>query len=153
MAAESVHIYIKTSGQGHIAGSSQQKGKEKWIEVMSWQTSRDAMSGMPTGRRMPGWTEIPDVVSPRDSTTGQSTGKRMHKPFVIMKEIDKSSPLLKEAAASGQRFPEVDVDVFSNGKLMHYKLMDVMVSAVSMSSGGDRPMESISLNFTKIEMK
>jgi type VI secretion system secreted protein Hcp len=31
-----------------------------------------------------------------------------------------------------------------------YKLSDCMVSGYSVSSGGDRPTESISLNFTKI---
>jgi hypothetical protein len=31
------------------------------------------------------------VVSPRDATSGLPTGKRMHKPFVITKELDRSS--------------------------------------------------------------
>jgi hypothetical protein len=35
-----------------------------------------------------------DIVSPRDAASGLPTGKRMHKPFVITKELDKSSPLL-----------------------------------------------------------
>jgi len=50
----------------------------------------------------------------------------------------------------------VDVDVAASGKTMHYKLTDVFISAVSvasMSSGGDRPMESISFTYQKIEMK
>lgn len=35
-----------------------------------------------------------EIVSPRDAASGLPTGKRMHKPFVITKELDKSSPLL-----------------------------------------------------------
>ena len=35
------------------------------------------------------------VKSPRDVATGQSSGKRMHKPFVITKELDKSTPMFK----------------------------------------------------------
>jgi type VI secretion system secreted protein Hcp len=35
-----------------------------------------------------------EVISPRDAASGLPTGKRMHKPFVITKELDKSSPLL-----------------------------------------------------------
>ena len=31
------------------------------------------------------------VVSPRDAASGLPTGKRMHKPFVITKELDRSS--------------------------------------------------------------
>jgi hypothetical protein len=34
------------------------------------------------------------VVSPRDSASGLATGKRMHKPMVITKSLDKSSPQL-----------------------------------------------------------
>jgi hypothetical protein len=36
--------------------------------------------------------EVKSVVSPRDAASGLPTGKRMHKPFVITKELDKSSP-------------------------------------------------------------
>lgn len=34
------------------------------------------------------------VVSPRDAASGLATGKRMHKPMVITKSLDKSSPQL-----------------------------------------------------------
>ena len=42
------------------------------------------------------------IVSPRDAASGLPTGKRMHKPFVITKELDKSSPKLAEAVAKGR---------------------------------------------------
>lgn len=35
-----------------------------------------------------------EIVSPRDAASGLPTGKRMHKPFVITKELDKSSPVM-----------------------------------------------------------
>ncbi len=35
-----------------------------------------------------------EIISPRDPASGLPTGKRMHKPFVITKELDKSTPLL-----------------------------------------------------------
>jgi type VI secretion system secreted protein Hcp len=35
-----------------------------------------------------------EIVSPRDAASGLPTGKRMHKPFIITKELDQSSPLL-----------------------------------------------------------
>jgi hypothetical protein len=41
------------------------------------------------------------IVSPRDAASGLPTGKRMHKPFVITKEYDKSSPLLAKKTATG----------------------------------------------------
>ena len=33
-----------------------------------------------------------EIVSPRDAASGLPTGRRMHKPFVITKELDRSSP-------------------------------------------------------------
>ena len=90
------------------------------------------------------------VTAPRDMATGMASGKRMHKPFTITKEIDKASPMLAQACASGEHLAEVDVQLSSGGK---YTLTDVMVSSVQKSSGGDRPMETISFTYQKIEMK
>ena len=74
----------------------------------------------------------------------------LHKPFTITKEIDKASPTLAKAAASGEHSSQVDVQLASGGK---YTLTDVMVSSVQKSSGGDRPMETVSFTYQKIEMK
>jgi len=35
-----------------------------------------------------------NIVSPKDPASGLPTGKRMHKPMLITKELDKSSPKL-----------------------------------------------------------
>lgn len=99
------------------------------------------------------------ALTPRDASSGMATGKRMHKPFVITKQTDASSPNLQRLAASGTLIPEVDVALpqgGSNARMMHYVLTNVMVSsiqAVGGSSRGDRPMESISFTYQKIEMK
>jgi type VI protein secretion system component Hcp len=82
-----------------------------------------------------------------DVATGQATGRRMHKPLTIVREIDKASPLLAQACASGKHFAEVDVDLGSG----HYKLTDVVISS-DTKSGGDRPVETISFTYQKIEM-
>ncbi len=82
-----------------------------------------------------------------DVPTGQATGRRMHKPLTIVREIDKASPLLAQACASGKHFSEVDVDLASG----HYKLSDVVISS-DTKSGGDRPVETISFTYQKIEM-
>ncbi len=53
-----------------------------------------------------GRTDSPDclaaheVKSPRDAASGQATGKRMHKPLVVTKELDKSTPLLSKDAGA-----------------------------------------------------
>lgn len=43
-----------------------------------------------------------EIVSPRDAASGLPTGKRMHKPFVITKELDRSSPApIRESPTKG----------------------------------------------------
>ncbi|MDO8739269.1 Hcp family type VI secretion system effector [Candidatus Deferrimicrobium sp.] len=48
-----------------------------------------------------------EVLSPRDTATGLPTGRRMHKPVVITKEIDKSTPLLYKVLTTNERLTEV----------------------------------------------
>jgi type VI secretion system secreted protein Hcp len=48
-----------------------------------------------------------DVIIPRDPQSGQPTGQRVHKPVVITKVYDKSSPLLQAALTSGERMSEI----------------------------------------------
>ncbi|MFI5380601.1 MAG: Hcp family type VI secretion system effector [Tepidisphaerales bacterium] len=74
---------------------------------------------------------------------------------MISKTLDKASPKLLEASLIGQ--PQ-DVTIFFvnsvNGKLntyAEYVLTNVLVSGYSVSSSGDRPTESLSLNFTKVQ--
>ena len=43
------------------------------------------------------------VVVPRDPQSGQPTGQRVHKPLMISKVFDKSSPLLFSALTSGEQ--------------------------------------------------
>ena len=42
-----------------------------------------------------------EILSPRDAASGLPTGKRQHKPFVITKELDKSSPVLAKGVSGG----------------------------------------------------
>ncbi|MFY9151766.1 MAG: type VI secretion system tube protein Hcp [Prolixibacteraceae bacterium] len=54
-----------------------------------------------------------EIVSPRDVASGMATGKRMHKPFVITKELDKSSPLLARESPTKQSTGKVSVSDLS----------------------------------------
>jgi len=121
-------------------------------------------------------------LTPRDVATGQSSGKRQYQPIIIRKRIDKSSPLLMKSSANGKQMPTVDLEFTkqdANGREQTYmvvKMQDVLISsyqtsgagdgstrsggmktnrtgAAAPSSGQDRPMESLSLNFTKIELR
>ncbi len=154
MAAESVHLYLKTSGQGHIAGSSLQKGKEKWIEVMSWRSAREALSGLATGRRSALWTESVDIVSPRDHASGLPTGKRMHKPFLITIELDRAGLQIAQALAMGEVITECKMVITGDdGKMETATLTGAALDQVvlSRSETGGRPTEEISFTYQKIE--
>ena len=115
------------------------------------------------------------ATAPAAAASGTPTGKRQHKPLTITKEVDKATPKLAEAVAKGKVFPSgpapgkgmlaVRVPAgtcvagarypsaeFGTGTRV-YTLADVVVAGCSpaASSGGDsRPMESLSLNYSKI---
>lgn len=85
-----LNAYLKLKGQqqGEIKGSVFQKGKEGKIMVIAVNH---------------------EIVSPRDAASGQATGKRQHKPFVITKELDKSSPLLYKALCTNENITEFEL--------------------------------------------
>ncbi|HQX82926.1 MAG TPA: type VI secretion system tube protein TssD [Vicinamibacterales bacterium] len=86
--------YLKLKGQqtGDIKGGVIKKGREGRIAVI-------AVSH--------------EIVSPRDVATGQATGKRQHKPFVITKEIDQSSPRLYGALANNEVMTEWELQFWA----------------------------------------
>ncbi|WP_437585626.1 type VI secretion system tube protein TssD [Sorangium sp. So ce1000] len=93
MALQS-HLKLKGVTQGPIDGSVTQKGREKTIAIIAVQHQ---------------------VVSPRDPATGLPSGKRQHKPFVITKELDKSTPLLYNALVNNESIPEWELKFYTPG--------------------------------------
>ena len=89
-----LNAYLKLKGQkqGEIKGSVTQKGRENKIMVIA--TSHE-------------------IISPRDAASGLPTGKRMHKPFVITKEIDKSSPLLYNALVNNENISDWELQFWT----------------------------------------
>jgi type VI secretion system secreted protein Hcp len=83
--ALNAYLRLKGQKQGEIKGSVTQKGREGSIMVIA---------------------ASHEIVSPRDPASGLPTGKRMHKPFVITKELDKSSPLLYNVLVNNENVPD-----------------------------------------------
>jgi type VI secretion system secreted protein Hcp len=79
--ALNVYMTLKGQKQGPINGSVTQRGRENSILVHAVSHS---------------------IATPRDAASGLPTGKRMHRPFVVTKEIDKSSPLLYQALTTNE---------------------------------------------------
>jgi len=75
----------------------------------------------------------------------------------VTKSLDPASLHLWRDSLDGKLNTTVDFAFTradeSNSEYLHVTLTDTGVSGFSLSSGGDRPSESISLNFAKIEFK
>jgi type VI secretion system secreted protein Hcp len=90
--------------------------------------------------------------------SGGGAGKVKFNEFTIKKTTDKSSPLLFQKCATGEHIPKAVLFIrkAGAGKSAVYTFTNVLIS--SYQSGGHghsdpTPVESVSLNFTKIEVK
>lgn len=74
----------------------------------------DGVDGESRDKDHKGWIEITSVsqgMASRDAASGLATGKRQHKPVTITKSIDKASPVLAKALASGSPLSNVRIEV------------------------------------------
>jgi type VI secretion system secreted protein Hcp len=129
--------------QGAFQGPVTQKGYEKTVEV-----------------------DVADhgIVSPRDPATGLPTGKRQHKPFVITKSVDKTSPLFYSALVTNENLTSCTIRFTqpnSDGTTSNYytvKLTNASIASLSFKKGDVRgaagrlgEYEEISFTYQKIE--
>src|SRR5204862_7406991 len=80
------HMTARRAQQGDIEGESTLKGFEK--SMVSLEFSHE-------------------IVSPREPASGLPTGKRQHKPMVVVKRLDKASPLLQGAMVRNENLQNV----------------------------------------------
>lgn len=129
-------IYLKIPG---IEGEVTADGHQKWIEChsLSWGVGRGIHT--PTGSAQSRESSAPSVSE-----------------VTIAKMADKSTAKLFQEACIGKA-KDVEIHLCQTGdKLetyLEYKLTDALISGFSSSSGGDKPSESLSFNFTKIQLK
>jgi type VI secretion system secreted protein Hcp len=133
-------IYIKYTTPT-IEGGVTTEGYTKQIEVNSFQFGIGRGVGSPTG-----------------SSTNREASTPSVSEIVVTKSLDEASGnLIKEAYSGAGKATAVISFVRTDGgggvSYLEYTLSNVMLSGYSISSGGDKPSESISLNFTKIETK
>lgn len=90
---------------------------------------------------------------------GGGAGKVNVQDFNFVKYVDRSSPDLFLACAGGKHIPTANFVVRKAGeKPLEYlkiKLSDILISSIQHggSGGGDQLMESLSINFAKIEVE
>jgi type VI secretion system secreted protein Hcp len=120
-----LNAYLKLKGHkcGEVKGSVTQKGRENKIMVI-------AVSH--------------DIVSPRDAASGLPTGKRMHKPFVITKELDKSSPLLYNILVHNENITEWELQFWqpsaTGAEKQHYsiKLLNANIASIDFRMANNK---------------
>lgn len=88
---------------------------------------------------------------------GGGAGKVSMQDFHFTKHYSKASPVLMQATASGKHFKTADLVLRKAGKdqqeFLKYKLSDVIITSYQTSGSGDVPMDSVSINFAKIEVE
>ena len=93
------------------------------------------------------------------SNSERTSGRPSHQDFTVVKYLDAASPVLNQACCEGKEFPQVHVIIGRNddgrlGELMRYTLRGVLISSLSIGGGGgDKPVETLTLNYNKIEWR
>lgn len=137
------YMWIKDDGGADIKGSARIQGREGSVEVVEFSHA---------------------VEIPTDGNTGKLTGTRIHKPLIITKEFDASSPYLFKAVTSGQTLKSVELkwyqidDSGTEKEYYNMKLDGVKVVGVSpvMHNIKDparekyNHLENVSLRYEKI---
>ncbi|MBI1389047.1 MAG: type VI secretion system tube protein Hcp [bacterium] len=126
----------------------------------------DGIDGESKDAAHQGWSEIASfshsIRRPVTASTGGTTRARaVVEDIVLVKELDKSSPKLAEALLTGKVIPLVTIQVArgtgDTGQMTYYayELKNVLVTSYQVqvdANGGQRPVESISLNFEEIKV-
>ncbi len=130
-------IYMKYD---KIVGDATEEGHKDWITLHSFQFGVGRGISTPTGSGKLRESSAPSVSE-----------------ITVTKGQDGSTiPIMTEGYQGQGKDCTIDFVSTEAGQLRTYlsfKLYNTMISGYSLSSGGDRPSESISLNFTKIETK
>jgi type VI secretion system secreted protein Hcp len=124
---------------GAIKGESRDAKHKDEIEVLSWSW----------GVSQTGTTS---------SGVGGGKGKASFHDFNFTHHVDKASPVLMKACATGEHIKDATVTVRKAGKGQQEYLVitmtDVLVTSVStsVSAEGDATMEGVTLAFAKVDL-
>jgi len=133
-----VDYFLKIDGMQGESTDSKHKNEIE-LESFSWGASQPAAAAQLSGR---------------------GAGKVSMEDFHVVKRVDKASPKLMLACASGEHVKSAVLTCRKAGKeqqeYLKITLSDVLVSSyrASGSAGSDVvPMEEVSLNFSKVEFE
>lgn len=124
---------------GTEKGEVSAEGYKEWIEMgsLQWGVGRGISAGVGGG-------------SKRESSAPSVS------EITVSKTLDSFSPIaFKESLGGKGCTVKLDItrtdDAGTHHAFQKYILENVLISGYSVSSGGDRPSESLSLNFTKVD--
>lgn len=128
-----------------IEGESRDPNRPGYIDVLSWSWS---------------------VSNSAAVSSGLASGKRQHKPFVITKVMDKSSPKLAEACVKGVTLKKATLELTratptgGHETYMTITMTDVLITSYQSGGSGSEtgqitmmPTEEITFTYQKIEIK
>ncbi|MEW5801051.1 MAG: type VI secretion system tube protein Hcp [bacterium] len=128
--------FVKIDG---IPGESTDDKHKDWIEVLSYSFG------------------ISQPTSSTVSSAGGASAERANfQDFSIVKMLDKASPKLALACASGTHIKEITIELCRAGgdkvPYMEYKMNEAIISSVQVGGGGGgEPTESLTFNYAKIQ--
>ena len=131
-------IYMKYEG---VPGQATTQNYKDWITLHSMQFGVGRGISTPTGS-----------AANREASTASVS------ECVVSKVLDDSSLKMWEHSLTETKGKKVDIVVTSTSsgdenEIFRVELTNTLISGYSLSTGGDRPSESISLNFTKMFYK
>ncbi|MEX6690784.1 type VI secretion system tube protein Hcp [Danxiaibacter flavus] len=132
----SVEIFLKLDG---INGESMAKGHENWIEILTYS-----------------WGIREELLATNTGGTAVA-GKAVFSDVALTKILDSSSIPIRIHCASAKRIPNAILDIVLYGNypepLYQVKLYDVIITGVGSSAneGVEKPRETLSLNYARIE--
>jgi type VI secretion system secreted protein Hcp len=123
---------------GDIKGESLDDKHKDEIEVLSWSWGVSNAGSMAHGG-------------------GGGEGRASFSDLSFMHKIDKASPVLMKACATGVHIKDATITHRKAGKgqqeFLIFKMNDVIVTSVQDSDGGDDLTESVSIAFAKIDVE
>src|SRR5689334_20442921 len=128
-------IYMK---YGDIKGPVMTDGFKDWIELESFH-----------------WGSSRHIGTAARGSTSREHSEPTLSEVTVTKRTDVASPKLMLDAVAGKLDSKVEIKFTTTTKgkvetFLTYKMENTGISNYSLSSGGDMPVESLSLNFTKI---
>ncbi len=130
-----VDYFLKIDG---IPGESLDSKHKDEIQVESWSWGESQAGTMSLGG-------------------GGGAGKVNMQDFSFMMSVNKATPKLVLACAGGEHIKKAVLTCRKAGKTQQefliYTFSDVLVSSYQTSGSSEVPMESVSLNYTKMELE